>query len=293
MNKIAIDLGGTRVRVCKADDKGNLSNIIIKESKALESKEIIIDNIVSIIKEFDLSDIDSIGICAPGPVDKNTNSLTMATNIPDLKDYNFCEIISNKVNKKVFLENDANAAGLAEAIYGAGKDYDIVYYLTHSTGIGGALIINKKIISGRKGFAGEVANVIVKNDGLKYNHLAIGAIENEASGTAIARIARELIDPNIKDASVVFKLYQENHPIAIKIIEQMSKDFAILLSNISAIVAPDCFVIGGGVSKNSDLYFDKVKKYYQEYVHELNKDTPILKAKLEEPGLIGASLLNE
>ena len=289
---LGVDLGGTKVRVGEVNDKGEIVKVISSSSFASGTKEDIINNILKLINEFDLSNIEGIGIGVPGPVNQKTGSMTMANNIPALKDVPIVSIIEEKTGKKTYMENDADVAGLAEAVYGAGKDYDIVYYITHSTGIGGGLIINKRVVSGRKGFGGEVANVFVKANGIKKNNLIAGAVENEASGTALALKAKELISDDIKDAEDVFNLIRNNKSeIADELVEDMSKSIAILLSDIAAIIAPDCFVIGGGCSNASELYFHRIEKYFKEYCHDYNNDTPIFKANIKEPGVIGASLL--
>ena len=196
----------------------------------------------------------------------------------------------------VFLDNDANAAGLAEAVLGAGRGYHEVYFLTHSTGIGGALVIDGKVISGHKGYAGEVANVIVDPDAKQYPvyaHLNRGGVESVASGTAIGLIGKELIGEKGDSARKVFLLAGEGNEVAEAIVDKMSKDFATCLAAISAICAPDCFVIGGGCSHSSAIYFSKVREYFRSMAHEGMRDVPILKAQLSEPGVLGAAMIGK
>ena len=275
---VGIDLGGTNVRIAKVDDEGRIVQDVIAPSHGLEGPEKIEENILELLKQFDLSDVKSIGLAIPGPVDGERNVITQATNVP------------------VFLDNDANAAGLAEAVLGAGRGYHEVYFLTHSTGIGGALVIDGKVISGHKGYAGEVANVIVDPDAKQYpvyRHLNRGGVESVASGTAIGLIGKELIGEKGDSARKVFLLAGEGNEVAEAIIDKMSKDFATCLAAISAICAPDCFVIGGGCSHSSALYFEKVKEYFRSMAHEAMRDVPILKAQLSEPGVLGAAMIGK
>lgn len=293
-NYIGIDLGGTNVRVAKVSEEGKILEDIIRPSKGLEGPKAINDNIISILKEFDLSDVEGIGLAIPGPVDKELNVITMATNIPGCEGYPFAANIEKEFGKKVILDNDANVAGLAESIFGAGKNYNNVYYLTHSTGIGGALVINKRVVSGHKGYAGEVANVIVDPAAKQYPnyaHLNRGGVETVASGTAVALIAKDAYDGKVTECREVFNLYRQGDSKAIEIIDKMCKDFATCLSAISAICAPDCFVIGGGVSKQHELYFPIIEKYFKSMAHEKMRDVPIVHAELTEPGVIGAAML--
>lgn len=291
---IGIDLGGTNVRVAKIDENCNVIQDIIKPSHGLEGpKELIRDTIFECLDQIEgLDKCEGIGIGAPGAIDPVKRAMTISSNLVGFKDYPIADLIEEKYKLPCYIDNDANVAGLAEAVIGAGKGCPIVYYLTHSTGIGGALIINGKVVSGRLGYAGEVANIIIDRNRNKVSYLNVGAVENEASGTAIKRRANETFkNHKIESTSEVFDLAKNGDPEAVKLIDDVTKDFAQLLATIGHIVDPHCFVIGGGVSHASDYYFPILKKYYNSMVHDIMRDVPIYKASLKEPGLLGAALL--
>ena len=293
---VGIDLGGTNVRIAKVDDDGRIVQDVIAPSHGLEGPEKIEENILDLLKQFDLTDVKSIGLAIPGPVDGERNVITQATNIPGCEGYPFAANMQQVTGIPVFLDNDANAAGLAEAVLGAGRGYHEVYFLTHSTGIGGALVIDGKVISGHKGYAGEVANVIVDPDAKQYPVYAPlnrGGVESVASGTAIGLIGKELIGEKGDSARKVFLLAGEGNEVAEAIVDKMSKDFATCLAAISAICAPDCFVIGGGCSHSSAIYFSKGREYFRSMAHEGMRDVPILKAQLSEPGVLGAAMIGK
>ncbi|MDO5440161.1 MAG: ROK family protein [Erysipelotrichaceae bacterium] len=291
---IGIDLGGTNVRVAKVDEEGKIIKDIIKPSLAKEGPEIIEKNIIDILRQHDLSDVQGIGLAIPGPVDSLRNVITMATNIPGCEGYPFADNIEKEFNLPVILDNDANVAGLAESMLGAGNGYSTVYYLTHSTGIGGALIIDQRIHSGHLGYSGEVANVIVDTTAKvypRYSHLNRGGVETTASGTAIGLIGNDTFGEEGNSSRKVFDLAAKGNKQALAIIDKMAKDIATCMSDISSICAPDCFVIGGGCSKSHELYFDKLREYYYSMAHSAMKDVPIKLAELEEPGVVGAAML--
>ena len=293
---IGIDLGGTNVRICKVDDEGRIAQDVISPSYGLEGPEKIEANILGLLKQFDLSDVKSIGLAIPGPVDGERNVITQATNIPGCENYPFADNMQKVTGVPVFLDNDANAAGLAEALLGSGRGFNVVYYLTHSTGIGGGLIIDGKVIQGHKGYAGEVANVIVDPEGpyyAPYKHLNRGGVESLASGTAIGLIGKEKIGEEADSAKKVFALAKQGNETALAIIDKMAKDFATCLADISAIVAPDCFVIGGGCSHSSELYFEKLREYFKTMAHPGMREVPIFKAQLAEPGVLGAAMIGK
>jgi glucokinase len=288
---IGIDLGGTNVRAALVDEHGNILHVVKRDSKALEDAESIVNNLIECIQELpNYQSSKGIGLGVPGPVDVKEGWMLMATNIPALTKYPLKNVLETRLSLPVFLDNDANVAGLAEALVGGGKGKDVVYYVTQSTGIGGALIVHGKIVSGRVGHAGEVGNLIVDLHRDHVNHLNVGAIENEASGRAIIRKAQALINPNIQSAYDVFKIKDIN-PQARQIIETMAIDMGTMFSYIAHIVDPDVFIIGGGVSKSSDLYFETMISSYASKVHPPLANTPFIKAQLDEPGLIGAAML--
>lgn len=291
---VGIDLGGTNVRIAKVSEDGNVIKDTVKPSYGLEGPQKIERNIIDTLKEFDLSDVEGIGLAIPGPCDPVSNTITQATNIPGCEGYPFAANIEKEFGKKVYLDNDANVAGLAEAVFGAGRNYNVIYYLTHSTGIGGGLIINQKIMQGHKGYCGEVANVIVDPEAKlypNYSHLNKGGVETVASGTAIGLKGKEIFGDKVKGARDVFELAKEGNGNALQIIDKMCKDFATCLADISAIVAPDAFVIGGGCSHSSEIYFDKLREYFKTMAHAGMRDVPILKAELSEPGVLGAAMI--
>ena len=255
---IGVDLGGTNIRACKIDEDGNIIEQYDQESYGLVGpKEKIRDAVFSCIdKIHDIDKTKGIGIAVPGPVDVYKKQMTMSSNLVGFKDYNLVSLLEERYHLPVFIDNDANMAGLAEAVLGAGKDEDIVYYITHSTGIGGALIVGKKLISGQKGFAGEIGNIVVK-DGCKkeVDTLNAGSVESEASGRALTRKARELLGANATSKDL-FDEYKKGNIDAISIINEMAYEMGRLLATIGQVVDPHVFVLGGGVSNHqADIYW--------------------------------------
>lgn len=289
---IGIDLGGTNVRVAKVSEKGEILQEIKSESYALEGPDRVLENLTEMVGKIEnLEECVGIGIGVPGPVDTATKKMKMSTNLPGAADYPFAQKLEEKYHLPTFLDNDANVAGLAEALVGAGKGKPIVYYVTISTGVGGALVVDGKVVSGKNGYAGEIANIIIDRKGVKRNHLNAGAVENDASGTAIARIGKEQIGDQILDAKDVFDLARQQDPTALKICDQMAYDLAIMFSAIAHVADPHVFVIGGGCMKAKDCFFPQLQKYFCSMVHEPMTSVEFKEAELAEPGVIGAAML--
>ena len=254
--RIGIDLGGTNVRTLLVDENGKSYSEVKDATEREKGPDAVYEKIAGQIESLDtsicggLEGVEGIGIGVPGPVDTVNGVMIMATNLPGFENYPICQKLQARFNLPTFIDNDANVAGLAEALLGAGKGYPIVYYTTISTGIGGALIVDGKLVSGGRGHAGEIGNIIVKNNGYKFGALNPGAAEGEASGTAITRKGKALLgDDKVAHAGDVFRLASEGDLKAQSIVDEVISELATLFANIAHTVDPHCFVIGGGVMK--------------------------------------------
>lgn len=289
---IGVDLGGTNIRAAKVDEDGNILQILKDSSEPDKGVDHVMNKMINLIESIDdYEECVGIGLGIPGPIDTINGKIIVSTNLPKLVGYPIAEHISKHFNKPVFMDNDVKVAALGEAVLGGGKGYPIVYYVTISTGIGGALVIDKNVISGQNGHAGEVGNISIDRNRKKYNVLNVGAVENEASGTAITRIGKETFGEQIENAGDVFALAKEGNEKAMEIVENMSYDLAMMFSTIAHIVDPHVFVVGGGVMKAKDVFFDKMEKYYRDMIHVGMQPVVFKEAQLDEPGIVGAAML--
>jgi len=277
---LALDLGGTNVRTALVDERGNLSHLKATSSKAQARALEIENNIKELLVTY--TNYEKLILALPGPLDYERKLMRMATNIPALQGYPLAANLSVYLNKEVLVEKDSSCAAFAEALLGSGRNYESIYYITHSTGIGGCFIENKKILRGHCGFAGEIGGIIIDRQREKVNHLNIGAIENEASGLNLER-------KSAKPASDLFNSDDINDK---QIIETMAYDLAQLLATIALVLDPACFVWGGGVARHASAkYFPMMLKHFRDLAQPCQKDIPVILSTLAEPGLVGAGLL--
>lgn len=296
---IGIDLGGTNVRTLLVDETGKTYSEVKDSTERENGPDYVCAKIIRQISSLDtsvcggLNGVEGIGIGVPGPVDVVNGTMIMATNLPGFENYPICEKLADKFNLPVFIDNDANVAGLAEAILGAGKEYPTCYYVTISTGIGGAFIVGGKLVSGGRGHAGEIGNIIVKNNGYKFGALNPGAAEGETSGTAITRKGKALLgDDKVAHAGDVFRLASEGNLKAQSIVDECISELATMFANIAHTVDPHCFVLGGGVMKSKDYFLDQLVEQFNSKIHVgMRGHIPMLQAKLEDCGAIGAAML--
>ena len=289
---IGIDVGGTNIRIAIVDENGNLYDVI-KESTIAHDIESLKNQIVSLINRVDYKkyNILGIGIGVPGPV-KPDGTVIYIPNLNISTSFNLKEMIENETNIKTFVGNDANVAGLAEAYVGNGKGYDVVQYITMSTGIGGGLVINKKMITGKNGLAQEIGSMIVKNGGRAPSIFkAKGCIEGEASGTMLTLKANE-VGLNCANAGDVFVLAKNGNETALKLKEEFISNIAAFIGSIVAYMEPDVFVLGGGLMKSKDYFLEELIKKVDDYVYEsLKGNIKIVCAKYDQDcGIIGAAM---
>lgn len=296
---IGIDLGGTNVRTLLVDEKGHVYSEVKDQTEREHGPDYVFEKICKQIEALDchccggLDHVAGIGIGVPGPVDTRRGVMIMATNLPGFENYPICDKLHERFHLPCFIDNDANVAGLAEALLGAGKGYPIVYYVTISTGIGAALVVDGKVVSGGRGHAGEVGNMIVNPGGFVFGSLNAGAAEAEASGTAITRKGRELLGEQcVHHAGDVFSLAAKGNPEAQKLVDQTIDYWSTMFANIAHTCDPYCFVLGGGVMKSKDYFMDELSKQFNAKIHiGMRGHIPLLLADLKDCGAIGAAML--
>lgn len=290
---IGVDVGGTNIRAACVDEKGTLLQIVKESTNIEKGTEYVVKTLISMIERIDgYKQCTGIGLGVPGPVDTVQGKMILATNLPGFQGYPIASRIQEHFHLPTFLDNDVNVAGMGEAMLGAGKGKSNMYYVTISTGIGGAMVVDQKVITGKHGHAGEIANIIVDRNREKINYLNTGCIENEASGTAITRKGKALFGEDaIQHAGDVFDLARKGNTKAIELCNQVAYDLAMMFSVIAHVADPEVFVLGGGVMKGKDVFFEKMKRDYRTLIHKGMQSVEFREAQLMEPGIVGAAML--
>lgn len=277
---IGVDIGGTNIRVGYIDENENMY-LVHKEATLdnVVTSEDLYNKILRLIKMVpNYTEVKAIGIGVPGAI-KELKEIMTSRNLPLLLKYPLAQKLEKELNKKVYIENDAKVATLAEAINGAGKDSNIVCYATISTGLGGGVVMNKHIYYGANGVGGYFSRMIV--DGKNMSEYVI-------SGTSIVTKAIEQGMENITNAADVFESTDKR---AKGIINEFKINLVNLLLNISITINPHIVVLGGGVMKSNKYFLDDVRNMFREKAHSFAKEMKIEIAEVEEPGVLGAALL--
>ncbi len=290
-NLIGIDLGGTNLRIARFSNELELEKVLRIETEVEKGTQQIIDKIINSILELKTKETIGVGISVPGQVDLKTKEIYVCVNIA-FKNVPLGQIIKEKTGLNVEINNDANVAALAEAVMGAGKDVDMSYYITWSTGIGGGLVVNNQLISGKNVYSGEVGNIIIHSkDPYKHSIMCSGAVEGLTSGLSLKRYANE---QGMAHAGELITAYKNGDQKAIETIEFVTDNFARLIATIVHVIEVDIFIIGGGVTaKSGDVLLPLVKAKVNNYVMPIMENKiKIVEAKLgEDSGIYGAALL--
>ncbi len=292
---LGVDIGGTNIRVAIVSEDGEIIKVLKEPTDKSDGKNSLLNQVVRMYKSVTENTnykLEGIGVGVPGPVNPKNGFVYILPNL-NIEEIPVKEYLEEKTGLKVHVGNDANVAGLAEAYVGNGKGYDMVQYLTISTGIGGGLIINKKIIAGNYGFAQEVGSTVVNLDGRKsHNFKPDGCIEILASGSQLVKIANEDFSLNVSHAGEIFELANNGNKSALQIKDEWLENMAAFFGNLVSILEPDIFVVGGGLMKSSAYFLEELIQKVDKYVFEfLRGKIKIVPAKYDQDaGIIGAAM---
>jgi glucokinase len=251
----------------------------------------------------------SIGICAPGPLDPKTGVVLNPPNLPCWRDFPLAERIRAIYDVPVTVDNDANAAALAEARWGAARGFRYVFYATIGTGIGTGIVFDGRIYHGNTGSAGEGGHVSIDYRGPVCSCGKRGCIEILASGRAIGARARaklaaepsrhsailQLAKGNVADVTseIVGEAYVAGDPLAREILLETVEVLTPWLGNIVDLLDPDVLVMGGGVAAMLRPFFDEIKKRLPGWcVNPRASEIPLLMAHYgADAGIAGGAAL--
>jgi glucokinase len=253
-----------------------------------------------------LTQINAIGLGAPGISNPEIGVVYKSPNLPDWHTVPLRDIVAKRLDKKVFLINDANAAALGEMEYGAARGCRNFIYITISTGIGGGIIMDGNLYTGANGMAGEIGHMTVEPDGLPCNCGGSGCWELYASGSAIARRAREEIKSGKKtrllelaggdldkiDAPLIEKAAKQKDALARKLIAETARYLGIGFGSLINIFNPELIVIGGGLSKMGDILLKPaIREAGKRSYHDIFKTVRFVTAELgDNSGVLGAAV---
>lgn len=288
MKVLGIDLGGTSVKAGIVDQTGRVEEFIEFDTEAKKGGPHVLNNVIEKIKE-NFTQFDAIGVSTLGQVDLEGGFLAQdASNIPQTKNLPIKAKLEEVFQVAVTVENDVNAAALGESMFGIGKNFKDLLYLTYGTGVGGAIVIDSDLYYGKGGFAGEFGHIPTHAFGRLCGCGQKGCYEKYASTTALVQSAQE-VDPSFENGRLIFAAYHEGHEAIQKIVNDWIKEIAVGLASLIHTFNPSTIVLGGGVMEQ-DFLVNEVQNYVDQYILESFKEVNIIAATLgNKAGLLGAA----
>jgi glucokinase len=308
---IGIDLGGTKISTALVNSKGGIIARNYRKTQAVEGPDAVIERILDaacqVMTKADVesSQVAAAGICAPGPLDIAAGVVVSPPNLPRWDRVPLRQLIVDALNIPVFLEKDANAAAMGEHRFGAGRGTQHMIYVTVSTGIGSGLILDGKLYHGATSMAGEIGHTTIVPNGPRCGCGNYGCLEALASGTAIARQARERVaqgtptliadlaegDPERITARLVTQAANQGDAEARQIIAEAMTYLGIGMANLVNLFNPQIIIIGGGLANIGDALFESVWHVVEQRAFRAAAETVrIVPAKLgDDVGVLGAA----
>ena len=271
--QIGFDVGATKIESVILKDNGEEVDRSRRDCPKdyLSIVQTIKDVVVELEKKHNKT--LPVGVCHPGVHSPQTGLVKNAPNCVWIEKQPFQKSLREALNREVFCENDGNCFALSEAIDGAGKHYKIVYGIILGSGAGGGLAIDKQIVSGPNGVAGEWGHnqlpfMAAQKEELKTLNLRDAEVESFVSGLGLAKRFNKKYKKNLK-ANEIFELYRRHELDAEKMIEEFKTNLAMSLATIVNILDPDVFIFGGGVTNEID-FFDEIENLTKKYVMAKN-----------------------
>ncbi|MFN2269813.1 MAG: ROK family protein [Anaerolineae bacterium] len=308
---IGIDLGGTKINTALANGAGRIIARDYRETLAPEGPDTVIARMLDaasrVMAEADveISQVTAVGICAPGPLDVAAGVVVSPPNLPGWDRVPLRQLIADALGIPAFLEKDANAAAMGECLFGAGRGTQHMIYVTVSTGIGSGLILDGKLYHGATSMAGEIGHTTIVPDGPLCGCGNYGCLEALASGTAIARRARERVakgaptligdlaegDPERVTAKTVAQAATQGDIEAQQIISEAMDYLGIGIANLVNLFNPQVIIIGGGLANIGDALFEPVQRVVERRAfHAAVEAVRVVPAELgDDVGVLGAA----
>ena len=303
---IGVDLGGTRIRAALIDENGRLLQRAEAATAADAGPEVVVSQLdhiaMSVIADVPRDNLVGVGICAPGPLDAERGVALATPTIAGFVDLPLAAMVEGRIGLPVRLENDGIAAALGEWRFGAGVGCRNLVYVTVSTGVGGGVVADGRILRARRGMAGHVGHMTVVRDGEVCSCGNRGCWEAYASGTALARRARLSaarcpstalgVNGAAIDGSAVFDAALKGDALARDLVSEEADLLGLGIVNLLHLYSPDVVVVGGGLSNGFDLLLPGIIGRINAAAMPPFRDTPVVRAGLGgDSGLIGVSTL--
>ncbi len=316
-----MDIGGTKVAAGLVDSAGS---IVFQTRVAMPARGSAAEGFSAVQAAIEAvlaahpearGGVAGIGICAPGPLDPLTGVILNPPNVPCWRNFPLASEVQRVFGFSARVDNDGNAAALAEAIWGAGVGYKNVFYATLGTGVGTGIVFEREIYHGRTGSAAEGGHVTIDLHGPLCGCGKRGCIEALCSGPAIARRAKVRIEESLRNeranlgalkllelaggtvdaitGEIVAEAFRQGDPVAEDVLRETADLLSVWAGNIIDLLEPDVFIFGGGLAKLMSGFFGRMREQLPKWcVNQRCNEMPLVLAKYgADAGIAGAAAL--
>ena len=312
MIAIGIDVGGTSIKGATIRDNGEILDRFSCPTDKSASPEVMIGKVCDLVnqtlEEHKYNEpVVGIGIGIPGMFNKETGVVVNCPNLPTWAGFNLKTFMEVKCHLSVKIVNDADAAALAEAKFGVGKEYNYVLMITLGTGVGGGIVINKQLYNGNVGMGAELGHMVIEVDGKLCGCGRKGCFEAYGSATALIRETKLAMERNPKSlihecskelggahARAVFLAEKRGDEVAKRVVDNYIKYLCEGLLNYCNILRPNIIVLSGGIANEGENLINRIRNYMKERHYGMLK-TPEVKIEAAslgyDSGKIGAAAL--
>ena len=285
MKFLALDVGGTAVKSAIVDELGNITEYRSTPTTA-RAAEGYCQNAIAVASTYSGYDVATISMT--GQIDHKTQTTLARNNGRAIERASLPvgRIISEALSLPTYVLNDANAAALGEAVYGAGREYRDFLCLTYGTGVGGGIIRDRRLLTGTRGIAGELGHLVTHAGGVRCRCGHRGCYEEYASTTALLRRARKIL-PYLNNAAELFDRIPDT-PQLTRTVDRWLDEIVEGLVSLSYVFDPPCFILGGGVMERAEL-LDRIREKFRKRIIPSFNEIKITKAELgNRAGMLGA-----
>ena len=306
----AADLGGTHLRAALVDHCGKIRFRIKQHTPQEETPDEIVRALVGAVRECERNakseceerSIIAISVVVPGTVNVEKGIVVKAPNLSSLDGFGLSDALSAELKRPALLENDANAAAVGEMWMGAGRGHNSIVCVTLGTGVGGGIVLDRKLWRGADGAAAEIGHMCVDPfGGVACGCGSRGCLEVYASATGIVRMTREasprhpssILHSRKLTSAVVFAAGQEGDELALEVFRRMGVYLGIGIANLINLLNPEMIVIAGGVVNGWELFEKSMRQQVAERAFPLlAARVKIVRAECgDDAGLLGAARL--
>ena len=305
---VGLDLGGTQVRAALVDRYGVVLQRAAQSTDGQGGPEAILRQFAALIDlvrgSVPIEKLAGIGVAAPGPLDTEAGVILGIPTLPGWEEFRLRDHMVRSYGVPAFVENDAKAAALGEWRFGAGQGCRDLIYITVSTGIGGGVVTDGRLLHGRRGMGAHVGHFMIMPDGPLCSCGAAGCFEALASGTALGRAAREaaarhphsvlgaLARERAVNARDAVDAARRGDRVALEVMGREARWLGIGVTGLIHAFSPERVVLGGGVSLAFDLIEDGIVKVIQSTAMKPFRGVSVVAAALgDNAGLVGAATL--